>query len=105
VTIPVGLGIGRLVFRAMNIAETVLAAVAVTVGVSGPPRSLAVLTGVLVALLVVQLGAVRPRLNRRSDRVLAGEDLPRWRGHLHHVALEAVKVVLLIARGVGLSAH
>lgn len=104
-TIPVGLGIGRLVFRAMNIAETVLAAVAVTVGVSGPPRSLAVLTGVLVALLVVQLGAVRPRLNRRSDRVLAGEDLPRWRGHLHHVALEAVKVVLLIARGVGLSAH
>ncbi|MET8642121.1 hypothetical protein ACFVHS_20490 [Streptomyces sp. NPDC057746] len=106
VTIPVGLGIGRLVFRALNIAETVLAAaVAVTVGAGGPPRSLAVLTGVLVALLVVQLGVVRPRLNRRSDRVLAGEDLPRSRGHLHYVALEAVKVVLLIALGVGLSAH
>ncbi|MET8633825.1 hypothetical protein [Streptomyces sp. NPDC004680] len=106
VTIPVGLGIGRLVFRALNIAETVLAAaVAVTVGAGGPPRSLAVLTGVLVALLVVQLSVVRPRLNRRSDRVLAGEDLPRSRGHLHYVALEAVKVVLLIALGVGLSAH
>ncbi|MET8963677.1 hypothetical protein ABZX69_30145 [Streptomyces sp. NPDC004074] len=106
VPIPVGLGIGRLVFRALNIAETVLAAaVAVTVGAGGPPRSLAVLTGVLVALLVVQLGVVRPRLNRRSDRVLAGEDLPRSRGHLHYVALEAVKVVLLIALGVGLSAH
>ncbi|MGW5058745.1 hypothetical protein ACWEQ2_15745 [Streptomyces sp. NPDC004096] len=106
VTIPVGLGIGRLVFRALNIAETVLAAaVAVTVGAGGPPRSLAVLTGVLVALLVVRLGVVRPRLNRRSDRVLAGEDLPRSRGHLHYVALEAVKVVLLIALGVGLSAH
>jgi hypothetical protein len=64
-----------------------------------------VLTGALVALLVVQLGAVRPRLNRRSGRVLAGEDLPRSRGHLHYVALEAVKVVLLIALGVGLSAH
>ncbi|MGV9652664.1 hypothetical protein [Streptomyces sp. NPDC001953] len=106
VTIPLGLGIGRPVFRALNIAETVLAAAgAVTVGAGGPSRSLAVLTGALVALLVVQLGAVRPRLNRRSDRVLAGEDLPRSRGHLHYVALEAVKVVLLIALGVGLSAH
>ncbi|GAA3801379.1 hypothetical protein GCM10022206_45470 [Streptomyces chiangmaiensis] len=63
------------------------------------------LTGVLVALLLVQLGVVRPRLNRRSDRVLAGEDLPRSKGHLQYVALEAVKVVLLIALGADVSAH
>ena len=50
-------------------------------------------------LVGVQLGVVRPPLNRRSDRVLAGEDLPRSRGHLVYVALEVVKVALLIALG------
>jgi len=45
---------------------------------------------------------VRPRLNRRSDRVLAGEDLPRSRDHVYYVALEAAKVAALIALGIGL---
>jgi hypothetical protein len=45
---------------------------------------------------------VRPRLNRRSDRVLAGGDAPRSRDHLYYVALEVAKVAALIALGVGL---
>jgi hypothetical protein len=48
---------------------------------------------------------VRPRLNRRSDRVLAGEDLPRSRGHLGYVALEGAKVVALAALGIVLLAQ
>jgi hypothetical protein len=55
-------------------------------------------------LLAAQLGVVRPRLNRRSDRVLAGEDLPRSRGHLYYVALEAAKVALLLALGISVLA-
>ena len=47
----------------------------------------------------MQLAAVRPALNRRSDRVLAGEELPRSHGHLVYVLLELVKVALLIAVG------
>ncbi|MFD1659220.1 hypothetical protein ACFSL4_13655 [Streptomyces caeni] len=104
VTVPLGLGIGRLVFRALNLVEAVLAAAVVAaVAVSGPPVSVTVLTGVLAVLLVVQLGIVRPRLNRRSDRVLAGEEkMPISQGHVYYVALECVKVVLLIALGVSM---
>ncbi|QTR05961.1 hypothetical protein [Saccharothrix algeriensis] len=101
VTIALGLGIGRLVFRALNTAEVVLAAVAVAaVAVGGPPAPVPVAVGVAVAVLLAQLAAVRPVLNRRSDRVLAGEDPPRSRAHLAYVALEVVKVVALVVLGV-----
>ncbi|MFH8635263.1 hypothetical protein ACH4CC_36180 [Streptomyces lydicus] len=39
----------------------------------------------------------RRRLNRRSDRVLAGETLPRSRAHHYYVATELVKVFALLA--------
>ncbi|WP_327046242.1 hypothetical protein OG320_32020 [Microbispora sp. NBC_01189] len=106
VTIPIGLGIGRLVFRALNAAEAVLAAVVIaavviTTVASGSPAAVVVLTAVAVAVLVIQLVLVRPPLNRRSDRVLAGEDPARTRSraHLWYVALESVKVVSLAALG------
>ncbi|MGW7790318.1 hypothetical protein [Streptomyces tricolor] len=100
VTIPVGLGIGRLVFRALNAVETVLAVVvAAAVALGGALVRVGVLTAVVGALLVTQLAVVRPRLNRRSDRVLAGEELPRSRSHLWYVALEVLKAGTLIALG------
>lgn len=103
VTVRIGLGIGRLVFRALNSVEAVLATVVVTaVAAGGAPLTVTVFTGIAAGLLAAQLVVVRPRLNRRSDRVLAGEDLPRSRGHLYYVALETVKVAALI--GLGISA-
>ncbi|MBD0418497.1 hypothetical protein H0H10_04815 [Streptomyces sp. TRM S81-3] len=100
VTVPLGLGIGRLVFRALNIAEAVLALVVVVAVATGSPTTpVGVLTGVVVVLLAVQLGAVRPVLNRRSDRVLAGEDAPRSRAHLAYIALELLKTAALVALG------
>lgn len=101
VTTVIGLGIGRLVFRALNVAEVVFAVV-VIVGVvlAGVPAAPAVLVAVLVVLLVVQLAIVRPVLNRRSDRVLAGDDPPRSRAHLAYIALEGAKVVALVWLGV-----
>lgn len=101
VTVVIGLGIGRIVFRALNIAESLLAVLVVVAVVAGaPPTPVPVATITAVVVLVVQLAAVRPVLNRRSDRVLAGEDPPRSRAHLAYVALEAVKVVALIVLGV-----
>ncbi|WP_369220682.1 hypothetical protein AB5J52_00850 [Streptomyces sp. R39] len=106
VTIPIGLGIGRLVFRALNLVEVVLAAVVVAaVAVGGPPVAVVVLTVAVAVLLAVQLGVVRPRLNRRSDRVLAGEELPRSRGHVYYVAFEIAKVIALTALGISLLAR
>ncbi|AEY93167.1 hypothetical protein SHJG_7900 [Streptomyces hygroscopicus subsp. jinggangensis 5008] len=103
VTIPVGLAIGRLVFRALNAVETVLAVVVVlAVALGDAPAAIISLTAAVAALLLAQLAVVRPFLNRRSDRVLAGEELPRSRSHLWYVALEVLKAGALIALGVAL---
>ena len=73
VTLQLGLGIGRLVFRALNTAELVLgAAVLVALALQPPPLQVMVAVLVAVVALAVQLLAVRPRLTRRSDAVLAG---------------------------------
>ncbi|MFI8193319.1 hypothetical protein ACIF8T_31860 [Streptomyces sp. NPDC085946] len=101
VTVPLGLGIGRLVFRALNRVETLLAAAVIALtAAGGGPASVAVLTAVAALVLAAQLLVIRPRLNRRSDRVLAGEELPRSRAHLLYVAAETVKVLVLLALGI-----
>jgi hypothetical protein len=100
VTLALGLGIGRLVFRALNRVEVVLLAVlAVAVAFGSVGVAAAVLTAVLAVVLAVQLLAVRPRLNRRSDPVLAGGDVPRSAEHHVYIALEVVKVAALVATG------
>lgn len=103
VTVPLGLGIGRLVFRALNAVEVVLAVtLLVATGLGHPPVRLVVAAVVAVALLAVQLVVVRPRLNRRSDRVLAGagDEVARSRGHYAYIALEVLKVAALVTSGV-----
>jgi hypothetical protein len=104
VTIPLGLGIGRLVFRALNACEAVLVAVIVVALVIGTPG-----TGVIVAALVaiaallIQVLLVRPALTRRSDAVLADAsqaEAGRSNAHYVYVVVEVVKVVALLAGGV-----
>ena len=103
VTIPVGLGIGRVVFRALNRVEIALALVTLAAIVAGRPSgTAATLTAAVVIILAGQLTAIRPRLNRRSDRVLAGENLPRSTVHLYYIACEVTKVLGLAALGVSL---
>ena len=73
VTLQIGLGIGRLVFRALNACELALAAVVVACFAIKPPTTgIAVAAAVAVVTLLAQVLAVRPRLTRRSDAVLAG---------------------------------
>ncbi|AYM40947.1 MULTISPECIES: hypothetical protein [Mycobacteroides] len=100
VTRQIGLGIGRLVFRALNIIESVLAVVIAAVIAAGAPP--VTVTGAYLTaftVLAVQLIAVRPVLNRRSDEVLAGLNAPRSRGHYAYVALEVAKVIALTIAG------
>ena len=106
VDIPVGLGIGRIVFRALNRVEIGLALITLaTVVVSRPTPAVAALTAASVVILAGQIVAIRPRLNRRTDRVLAGQNLPRSATHhLYYVGLDAAKVLILAALGICLLA-
>ena len=104
VTIPLGLGIGRLVFRALNACETALAVLVVVALVIGQPGA-GVIAATLVAIgaLLVQVIGVRPYLTRRSDAVLADAgqaESGRSRAHYYYVGFEVVKVVGLLVAGV-----
>ena len=101
VTVQLGLGIGRLVFRALNVAELVLASIlVVALTVATPPVGVGASVAMLIAVLAVQVALVRPVLTRRTDRVLAGENPPRSQAHYWYVGLELVKVVALPITGV-----
>jgi hypothetical protein len=101
VTLRIGLGIGRLVFRALNIVEVVFAIAVLVVMVARPPAPrVLVAFGVALGALAVQLGVVRPRLGRRSDAVLAGANVPRSRAHVSYVGLEVVKATALAVAGI-----
>ena len=104
VTLQIGLGIGRLVFRVLNACELVLGTVVVIALLVGDPlRGATFALGVAVLALLVQLVAIRPALTRRSDAVLAapeGIDGPGSRAHLWYVGAEVVKLVALLVGGI-----
>lgn len=101
VTLRLGLGIGRVVFAALNRVEVGLVSLAALALALGAPTAPMVWSAATAGtLLGAQLALVRPALTRRSDRVLAGEDVPRSRAHLVYVALEVAKTIALVCLGV-----
>ncbi|HUQ55577.1 hypothetical protein [Lentzea sp.] len=100
VTVRIGIGIGRVVFRALNTVESVLALILVVIFVAGAAGTDAVIPIVIaVVVLAAQLVLVRPRLTRRTTRAMAGEQLPRSRAHLVYVLFEIVKAAALLTGG------
>lgn len=98
ITIPLGLGIGRLVFRALNLAEIALALVIAATLLSNPGHWIPF--ALPSAMLVIQVAAIRPALTKRSDAVLAGHEGPRSHAHLWYVACEGIKVIGLVWLGI-----
>jgi hypothetical protein len=101
VTLQIGLSIGRMVFRALNTVEVLIAVgIAIALGMSDPRMGIVVIFAIAFGALIIQLAGVRPRLTRRSDAVLAGENAPRSHAHYVYVAFEVVKLVALIVGGI-----
>jgi len=104
ITLQLGLGIGRLVFRALNASELALAVLVIVALVIGTP-GVGVIAATLVAIgaLLVQVIGVRPYLTRRSDAVLADAsqaEAGRSNAHFAYVGFEVVKVVALLVGGI-----
>lgn len=98
ITIPLGLGIGRLVFTALNIAEITLM-IGTTVVMLWPRASRNLLNVLALIWLVtlVKIFAVRPFLNARSDIIVAGGDPGESFLHYLYIGLDALGLVLLVA--------
>ena len=104
ITIPLGLGIGRLVFAALNVAEGIVL-FALTVVSFWPAayridgRRLAIWAG-LAAVFVAKVVFVRPPLNARTDLVLAGANPGESAWHYVYIACDVASMVLLVIAAV-----
>jgi len=101
VSLSIGLGIGRLVFGALNKVEWVLfAATAVSLFPwKAEKRSIWMLLLVLAVLLVAQTFWMLPALDARAELHIAGAAVPPSNMHFGYVAAEGVKVAALVWTG------
>lgn len=99
ITIPLGLGIGRLVFTALNTVESALLVVFTVLAIWPREARLVgkrvVVWAALTAVHVVKISAVRPPLNARTDLVLAGADPGQSPWHYVYIACDATTMILL----------
>lgn len=99
ITIPLGLGIGRLVFTALNLLAAGVLIVLTAASVRARPgRAATALLAALWLVFVAEVAVIRPVLNRRSDLVIAGEAAPGtdW-AHYAYIAADLAMVFLLVA--------
>jgi hypothetical protein len=100
ITLALGLGIGRLVFRALNGCEAVLASALLIGSALGRSPAIALtLAAALATNLLVQVVGLRPGLDRRAQAIIAGADRTPSGAHVSYIVLEVVKVALLVAAG------
>lgn len=100
ITIPLGLGIGRLVFMALNATEGVVL-LAVTLLNFWPraarlPKRRIGWWAALALVFVLKIAVVRPPLNARTDLVLAGANPGESLWHYVYIACDVVTMVLLL---------
>lgn len=105
VTIAIGLGIGRLVFNALNKAEWVFC-IAIFISYVSSKRELFSAKNsfyfITAILLIVQTVWLLPTLDARAELFLNNQPMQPSNLHFYYVAMEVVKVVCLSVFGIAL---
>lgn len=105
ITLPLGLGIGKLVFGALNKVEWVLAFFIILNIVLQEGRILSVHNlayFIPVIILLLQTFWLLPVLGERADLYINNQSVPESNIHLLFIAFEVIKVISLIIFGIGL---
>lgn len=103
ITRELGLGIGKLVFTALNRVELVIAmvlAVALFALPGAAAKRAKVVFGLIAVILLAQTVWLLPLLIERIDLIVAGQAPPASPGHLIYIALEVSKITLLLVLSV-----
>lgn len=105
ISLPLGLGIGRLVFNALNKVEWVLALSILANLFSGGDRPFSLkntLFFLSLLLLVLQTFWLLPDLDARAESLIQGNELANSNLHWYYVLMEVVKTVCLFIFGIKL---
>lgn len=100
-TIPLGLGIGRVVFQMLNKIEIVLAILMLMTFVKSKPKvklahfSLSVIAFILFSQTVWLL----PVLDARATDIINGVAVPESNAHVIYIVFDVIKFVLLLTLG------
>lgn len=100
ITVSLGLGIGRLVFDALNKVEWVFAvaiALELTTSKIKTMQSVNLLYAVPFLLLIVQTIWLLPALDARAELHIQGQQVPSSSLHFYYVGMEFIKVICLLA--------
>jgi len=100
ITIPLGLGIGQLVFQALNKVEIVL--VIIILGCSLPvplKNSRSILLFLVTILLMADTFWLLPLLDERAKLVLAGNAAIKSYHHILYIIIDTIKFLSLIVLG------
>ena len=102
ITLSLGLGIGRIVFNALNKMEWLFA---LTIGISlqlkGALFHAQSMTFILpLMLLIIQTIWLLPALDKRAEMHIRGEQVPPSKKHLVYVGMELTKLISLIILGI-----
>ena len=105
VTIPIGLGIGRLVFSALNKVEWLLA-ILIIANLVLSKNKLASMANLLyfipIIMLLLQTFWMLPALDARAEIYIQGQVPPASTLHYYFVAMEIIKVACLTIFGIKL---
>lgn len=101
VTLPIGLGIGRLVFAALNKVEWVLSSICLlTVFPAKTVRTTTKLLLIIpITIILLQTLWLLPALDMRAEMLIRGDNVPDNNLHFYYIVAEVVKITLLILSG------
>ncbi|GAB3313076.1 hypothetical protein ACFQT0_05680 [Hymenobacter humi] len=100
ITVALGVGIGRVVFHALNKVEIVLCTLAAISAVYlHVPRRVALGVALLAFVLLLQTFWLLPALDVRAEALLSGNAPPPNSLHIVYVVMEAIKLLLLLGTG------
>lgn len=101
ITLPLGLGIGKIVFAALNKIEILFSIILISsfwlgkISIKSNPIYLVVLL-----ILLIQSVGLLPILDERADAIIAGQDITETYHHVVYIVLEIIKIILLLVAGI-----
>lgn len=105
ITLPLGLGIGRIVFRALNIVEWVMA-LSILINLLFSKSALLNIrnTAFFIPLVILMLQTIwlLPQLDARAELHIQGVQVPPSYLHFYYVGMEIIKTFSLFIFGITL---
>jgi len=100
ITIPLGLGIGQLVFQALNKIEIVLLMIILACSLPAPLKNIrSILLFSVTILLMADTFWLLPLLDERAKLVLTGHVPTKSYHHILYIIIDTIKFGLLIVLG------